>query len=353
MSVSLSSCIMTHCICIYFSSSHYLFSFSLNIRISLRLYWLLGRVYVRLLIRVSLCLLFECLHRFPAILLLIVRVSFRLLICISIYVSLYVSQYPRILPLILRVYVCTSLYLCFSLTFCLWMCIPVSEYIIIYSCCVCMSHDPCFCLSFSMIFMSVFGYIVTDSTYIGISLIPRFCLSLYTSFSMSGYIIGNFHVCEQAHWARSVSNRALQNVCMSIIIPVYIRTSLDSHFCLTSLAQNVRSNVRICDDSLYVHISLLSFSLNICRSVRLYCHWLSVYISVSWSVFLSLSLSLWIPLWVFGYIVTDCTWIGTCTDPRFSLFLSVSVSGILSVIIRVYVRLLIPISFSLFVSEYV
>ena len=146
ISVSLSSCIMTHFICIYFSSSHYLSSFSLNIRISLRLYWLLGRVYVRLLIRVSLCLLFECLHRFPAILLLIVRVSFRLLICISIYVSLYVSQYPRILPLILRVYVCTSLYLCFYLTFCLWMCIPVSEYIIIYSCCVCMSHDPCFSL---------------------------------------------------------------------------------------------------------------------------------------------------------------------------------------------------------------
>jgi len=176
---------MTYCICIYFSSSHNLFSFSLNIHISLRLYCLLGRVYVRLLIRFSLCLLFECLHQFPAILLLIVRVSFRFLICISIYGSLCVSQYPRILPLILRVYVCTSLYLCFSLTFCLWMCIPVSEYINIHSWCVCTSLDPFFCLYFSMIFMSVFGYIVTDSTYIGISLIPRFCLSLYTSVFLS------------------------------------------------------------------------------------------------------------------------------------------------------------------------
>ena len=51
-----------------------------------------------------------------------------------------------------------------------------------------------------------------------------------------------------------------------------------------------------------------------------------MYISVSWSVFLFLPLSLWIPLSVFGYIVTDCTWIGTCTDPRFPLFLSVCFS---------------------------
>ena len=54
------------------------------------------------------------------------------------------------------------------------------------------------------------------------------------------------------------------------------------------------------------------------------------------------------PLSVFGYVVTDCTCIGT------SLHLSFSLSqcpGILLVNLRVYVRLLISISLSLFVSE--
>ena len=65
------------------------------------------------------------------------------------------------------------------------------------------------------------------------------------------------------------------------------------------------------------------------------------------------SLSVWTPLLVFSCIVTDCTWKGTCLDPRFSLSfaLSVSVRGVLLVILRVYVRLLIRISFSLFVSK--
>ena len=74
---------------------------------------------------------------------------------------------------------------------------------------------------------------------------------------MSGCIIGNLYECEQAHSARSVSNSALENLCMIIIIPACIRTSLDSYFCLISLALNVRSRVRIYYDSLYVHIRLL------------------------------------------------------------------------------------------------
>ena len=67
----------------------------------------------------------------------------------------------------------------------------------------------------------------------------------------------------------------------------------------------------------------------------------------------ALSFSLWIPLFVFGYTVTDCTWIGTWPDPRFSLSfsLSVSVSGILPVIVLVCVRLLICISFPVLVSK--
>ena len=63
--------------------------------------------------------------------------------------------------------ICTSLYLCFPLTFCLSMCIPVSEYIIIHSWCMYTSFDSCFSLSFHFffflsLFMSVFGYIITD-----------------------------------------------------------------------------------------------------------------------------------------------------------------------------------------------
>ena len=127
---------------------------------------------------------------------------------------------------------------------------------------------------------------------------------------------------------------------MIIIIPACICTSR------VSLAPNFRSRVRICYDSFYVHICLMtvffcccflslnicssvrlnvslivgrcifpsldpcffslsvSFSLNTSISVRLYCHWLHVNRYVSWSSYLSFCLS-------------------------------VSVSGILSVILRV------------------
>ena len=71
-----------------------------------------------------------------------------------------------------------------------------------------------------------------------------------------------------------------------------------------------------------------------------------VYMYVSWSVWLSHFLS--VNTSVFGYTVTDCTCIGT------SLHLSLSLCqfpGILLVNLRVYVRLLIGISLSLFVSE--
>ena len=102
--------------------------------------------------------------------------------------------------------------------------------------------------------------------------------------------------------------------------------------------------------SLYVFPLCLCvfFSLNICISVGLYCHWLYVYICTSLGPGVSLTFSLWIPISVFGYVVTDCTCIGT------SLHLSFSLSqcpGILLVNLRVYVRLLIGISLSLFVAE--
>ena len=130
-------------------------------------------------------------------------------LCFSVCVS--VSAY------ITANFACTLLYPYFSLIFCLWMCIPVSEYIIIQSWCISMSFDPCFSHSFSMIvYVCIRLYFkVTDSTYIGTSLIPRFCrFSLYLSFSVPWYSIGNMHVCEQARSARSVCNNALENVCL-------------------------------------------------------------------------------------------------------------------------------------------
>ena len=89
-------------------------------------------------------------------------------------------------------------------------------------------------------------------------------------------------------------------------------------------------------------------SLNICISVGLYCHSLYVYISTSLGPCVSLTFSLWMPPSVFGYIVTDCTCIGTSLHLSFSLSQS---PGILLVNLQVYVRLLIGISLSFFVSE--
>ena len=65
--------------------------------------------------------------------------------CLCFSLSVWVSAY------ITANFACTLLYPYFSLIFFLWMCIPVSEYIIIQSWCISMSFDPCFSHSFSMI----------------------------------------------------------------------------------------------------------------------------------------------------------------------------------------------------------
>ena len=157
---------------------------------------------------------------------------------------------------------------------------------------------------FNWLFISMFGYTVTDCTYIGTSLIPLFCLSLFPSvFLCPGYIIGNLHVCEQARSGRSVCNRALENVCIIILNSAYIPTSLHSYLCLSvSLWMSVPESgyIIIHCMCIYVAWSWLFFSMWPCFSVfslngfigfRLYCHWLSVYRFVSWSAFLSMFLS--------------------------------------------------------------
>ena len=96
---------------------------------------------------------------------------------------------------------------------------------------------------------------------------------------------------------------------LSLIVGVYVRLLIRVSLCL------------------FPWRFLLLFGYIFCISVGLYCHWLYVYMYVSWSVLLSLSVSM--PQWVLGYIVTGCMCTGTSLDPRFSLSfsLSVSVSG--------------------------
>ena len=93
------------------------------------------------------------------------------------------------------------------------------------------------------------------------------------------------------------------------------------------------------------------FSLNICISVRLYCHWLYMYIDiymyVSWSRcfshFFSVNTSICVRL--------CCHWLYVYRDLSSSRFLSVSMPWYIIGNMRVFVRLLIGVSLSLFVYE--
>ena len=166
------------------------------------------------------------------------------------------------------------------LSFCLWMCIAVSNYIIIHSWCICRSLDSCFSLAFSLIFyicvqlychwLYVYRY-VSYSAFLSIS--HSLCLS-----QCPGYIISNLHGCEQARSAQSVCNIALKTVCIifNILNFGYIPTSLHSYFCLYLwlwMSVPVSGYVMIHCMCIYVAWSWLffSFSLDICSSIRLYC----------------------------------------------------------------------------------
>ena len=178
------------------------------------------------------------------------------------------------------------------------------------------------------------GYIVTDCTYIGTSLIRVFVyLSILLSFSVSGYIIGILHACEQMRTCRSVCNSALENLCI-ILNSACIRTSIDSYFNLSlwlcmsvpvseyvmtdcmciyvcwsclffSFSLNIRISLRLYCDPLYVYmyvswsVFLCVFFLNASIGFRLYCHWLSVYSFVSWSAYLSMFLFLCLSIRVY------------------------------------------------------
>ena len=220
------------------------------------------------------------------------------------------------------------------------MCLPVSGYTTTHCRCICTSLDP----SVSLCFSEDFYYCsaikcLTDCTCICESLDQPFSLTL----SAYGYIIDNLHGYEQARSAHSACNCTIY---LSLHF-AWIRTSLNS-----------------------------SFSLPLCL-------WMCVAVSgilfliVGLLIRVSHSLFLWMFLFFFGYIVTNCTSIGTFLDPRTSrsFFLFVSVFGyiignlhvceqvqltqcvialwnlFICFILRAYVHHLSCISFSLFVSE--
>ena len=119
-----------------------------------------------------------------------------------------------------------------SLTVYLWMFVPASECIIVHSWCICTYLELCFSLFF---FDCLCLWLYCHGLYLyrHISYSAFLSISLYLSFSVSVCIIGNLHVCEQARSARSVSNCALENWCVIIIIPasvcrLVIRTSVSS-----------------------------------------------------------------------------------------------------------------------------
>ena len=164
------------------------------------------------------------------------------------------------------------------LSFCLWMCIPVSDYIIIHSWCICTSLDSCFFLAFSLIVyicIRLYCHWLYVYRYISYSTI---CLSLFPSLSQCpGYIIGNLHACDQTRSVRSVCNSTLENLCIISLNSAYIPTSLYLYFCLSLwLWMSVPVSGYVMTRSMWIYVSwsclFFFFSRNICSSVRLYRH---------------------------------------------------------------------------------
>ena len=139
------------------------------------------------------------------------------------------------------------------------MCVAASGDIITHYRCKCAFLD--LCLSLSFLFLSVFGYTVTDSTCIGTSLDLRLSLSL--CFSQYSGVLS--------------------------VISTYINKLVQLTQCVIAVY------------NLFLYI--------------LFC----VYTYVTWVVFLSLSLCLWMCVAVSGYIITHCRCKCAFPDPCFSL----------------------------------
>ena len=237
--------------------------------------WLIVRVYVRLFIRIYLCFLSECHCRFSTILSLIVYsvVPWFIFLCMFLSLSVNACITANIAC------VCTSLYPCFSLSLCVWMCIPVSDYIIIHSWCICTYLDPCFSLSFSVIvyicvrlychWLYVYRY-VSYSTFLSIS------LSLCLSQCQGILLIKCMYVSKCIQVAQCVIALWKMYVLL-FILRVYVRLLIRISLSLW-LWMSVPVSGSVITDYMCIYVSwsclFFSFSLEICSSVRLYCHWL-------------------------------------------------------------------------------
>ena len=154
---------------------------------------------------------------------------------------------------------------------------------------------------FIRIFLSFFGYIVTNCTIIGTSLDPRLsvclclCLCQYTGILSVIYMHMIKHV--------QLTQRIIARWIFFFFFCVYMYVSWFIVCAYTSLDRDYFSL------SLWISVVVFGYIVTHCRCIFPSLH-----------PCLYLSLSLWIPLSVFGYIVTACTWI----DPRFSLSLCLS-----------------------------
>ena len=89
-------------------------------------------------------------------------------------------------------YTCTSLDPCFSLSFWIWMSLPVSSHIFTH--CICTSLDPCLSFSFHPILFPAFSLNVSISVWLHDHLLLAYIyisFSLWMSISMSSYSITN------------------------------------------------------------------------------------------------------------------------------------------------------------------
>ena len=202
-----------------------------------------------------------------------------------------------------------------------------------------------FCFSEGFYYCSAI-IIEADCTCMGTSLDPPLSLSLFVT--ASGYIIGNWHVYEQARSAQSVCKCAVHlfvflHVYVCLFIRIYFSLFVSEYVYQSPAITHCRCNCTFLDS----YFSLC-FPLNVSIRFRVYCHWFCVYTYVSWSEFLSLSHSFSLFVSVSGYIIGNLHVYEQPHSAHSACNCAIDFSLLFFV---VYVRLLIRISFSVFVSE--
>ena len=177
--------------------------------------------------------LFECLYQCSAVFSLILILLVLLLIHVSLSLSVSVCGYH------IGNFSCTSLDSYFFLSDSVWIRLPVSGYTTTHCRCICKSLDPSFYLCFSecLYYCSAMNYL-TDCTCICTSLDPPFSLSFFQHPDILSII------CMDMNKRVQLTQR---------VVALYIL--FFSSFCV----------------DMYVSwFVFLSFSLNVCSSLRVY-----------------------------------------------------------------------------------